>query len=83
MYERKGAEYITKLPAGKLSCKGIGRTAPAPASTVQTEGGVPVPLGKPTPTGVKDTTLLYNEYIVYDTAQILTKYLCQVNFVFQ
>ena len=83
MFGRKQAEYLSKLPAGKLSCKGLGRTAPDPAATIVTEGGVAVPLGTPKPTGVQDTSLLYNEFIVYDTSQILTKYLCQVNFVFQ
>ena len=82
MYERKQAEYLSKLPAGKLSCKGLGRTAPDPAATVS-KGGVAVPLGTPKPTGVQDTSLLYNEFIVYNTEQILTKYLVQVNFVFQ
>ena len=32
---------------------------------------------------VDDTKLLYNEYIVYDTKQICTKFLCQVRFVFE
>lgn len=32
---------------------------------------VEVPLGKPAPTKVSGTTLLYNEYIVYDVAQVI------------
>ena len=81
--ERKKAHYVEKLPAGKLSCKGLGRTAPDPAETVTTDSGAAVPLGAPKPTGVEDSSLLYNEYIVYDTAQISCKFLCQVKFVFE
>ena len=44
---------------------------------------VSVPLGKCAGTKVKDGSLLYNEYIVYDTAQISCKFLCQVKFVFE
>lgn len=32
--------------------------------------GTLVPLGKPAPTGVNNTSLLYNEFIVYDVAQV-------------
>ncbi len=34
---------------------------------------VQIPLGKPVATNVKDTTLLYNEFIVYDVAQVTLK----------
>ena len=83
MHERKKAEFIEKLPPGKLSVKGLGRTAPDPAAAVTTASGATVPLGEPKPTGVEDTSLLYNEYIVYDPAQIKFKYLCQVKFDFE
>ena len=33
-------------------------------------GDVKVPLGKPVPSKVSQTTLLYNEFIVYDIAQV-------------
>jgi poly [ADP-ribose] polymerase len=39
-----------------------------------------VPLGKPVPTGTSNTSLLYNEFIVYDVAQLLIKYLVVVEF---
>ena len=83
VYERTRAEFIERLPEGKLSCKGLGRTAPDPSATVTSASGAAVPLGKPKSTGVTDTKLLYNEYIVYDTAQIATKFLCQVKFVYE
>lgn len=34
-------------------------------------GDVKVPLGKPAATKVKGSSLLYNEYIVYDVAQVI------------
>ncbi|KAK6996034.1 Poly [ADP-ribose] polymerase 1, partial [Halocaridina rubra] len=69
-YERTNADYIEKLPKGMHSTKGIGRTHPDPAQTIKLEDGVEVPLGKGTASGVGRTSLLYNEYIVYDVAQI-------------
>uniref|UniRef100_A0A8C5PLH5 Poly [ADP-ribose] polymerase n=1 Tax=Leptobrachium leishanense TaxID=445787 RepID=A0A8C5PLH5_9ANUR len=78
MYELKNAAHITKLPKGKHSVKGVGRTSPDPAATVQLDG-VDVPLGK----GVVDktyTSLLYNEYIVYDIAQVHLKYMLKLKF---
>ena len=47
------------------------------------QNGTLVPMGKPVPSGVDDTSLLYNEYIVYDTNQILMRYLIQVKFEFK
>lgn len=79
MYELKAASHITKLPKGKHSVKGLGRTAPDPAATVQLDG-VDVPLGKGMSTNINDTSLMYNEYIVYDTAQVNLKYLLKLKF---
>ena len=69
-----------RLPPGKLSTKGIGRTFPG--STVTRPDGLKVPLGKPTTGTVVDqqTVLLYNEFIVYDVNQIKMKYLVRVKF---
>ncbi|XP_040286523.1 poly [ADP-ribose] polymerase 1 [Bufo bufo] len=79
MHELKAAAHIAKVPKGKHSVKGLGRTAPDPAATVQLEG-VDVPLGKGVSTNVPDTSLLYNEYIVYDIAQVNLKYLLKLKF---
>ncbi|XP_018423552.1 PREDICTED: poly [ADP-ribose] polymerase 1 [Nanorana parkeri] len=79
MCELKAASHITKLPKGKHSVKGLGRTAPDPAATVQLDG-VDVPLGKGVNTNISDTGLLYNEYIVYDIAQVNLKYLLKLKF---
>jgi len=83
MHELLQADHITKLPAGKHSCKGLGGTGPDPSSTKTLPDGVQVPLGKPIKTGVDKSSLLYNEYIVYDTAQISMKYLVQLDFQYK
>uniref|UniRef100_A0AAX7TFW2 Poly [ADP-ribose] polymerase n=1 Tax=Astatotilapia calliptera TaxID=8154 RepID=A0AAX7TFW2_ASTCA len=82
MHELKKASHITKLPKGKHSVKGLGRTAPDPNATV-TLNGVQVPLGKGVHTNIDDTSLLYNEYIVYDVAQVNLKYLLKIKFNYQ
>ncbi|CAB1340117.1 unnamed protein product [Coregonus sp. 'balchen'] len=82
MHELKTASHITKLPKGKHSVKGLGRNAPDPSATV-TLDGVQVPLGKGTNTNIDDTSLLYNEYIVYDVAQVNLKYLLKIKFNYQ
>ena len=73
------AECIRKLPKGKHSVKGIGMTEPDPASHVQTSEGYTVPMGKGVK-GDKYSSLLYNEYIVYDVAQVNLKYLVKFKF---
>ncbi|XP_061481007.1 poly [ADP-ribose] polymerase 1 [Rhineura floridana] len=79
MYEMKNASHITKLPKGKHSVKGLGKTAPDPSATVSLDG-VEVPLGNGISSGVSNTCLLYNEYIVYDIAQVNLKYLLKLKF---
>ena len=79
MYERTQADYITKLPTGYHSTKGVGRTSPDP-SKITTIDGATVPYGTPVKDDAKDTALLYNEYIVYDVAQINAKYLFELKF---
>merc|ERR1712079_463941 len=79
MYEATKAEYIEKLAPGFHSTKGLGKTAPD-AANVKTLDGAEVPVG----VGVKDTNLktdlLYNEFIVYDIAQVNAKYLFRMKF---
>lgn len=83
MYEKREAEFVTKLPRGKHSTKGIGRYMPDPSQIHVTEDIVEIPYGKAVDSGVKDSQLLYNEYIVYDTSQILMKYLIHVHFEYE
>ncbi len=54
------------------SVLGLGKTAPASSSRMVGDPEVSVPLGKCAGTKVKDGSLLYNEYIVYDEAQVWT-----------
>lgn len=82
MYERTQAEYVEKLPKGKHSTKGIGRTEPDPKCT-KTINGIEVPLGKGVTNDKVNSALLYNEYIVYDVAQVNVKYLVEVDFKYK
>uniref|UniRef100_A0A671LED4 Poly [ADP-ribose] polymerase n=1 Tax=Sinocyclocheilus anshuiensis TaxID=1608454 RepID=A0A671LED4_9TELE len=79
------ADYSAdQLPSGKHSTKGLGQTAPDPNNYVALDG-VTVPMGPSVKTGVGQKggyTLLYNEYIVYNPAQIQMKYLLRVQFNF-
>ncbi|XP_049724171.1 poly [ADP-ribose] polymerase 1 [Elephas maximus indicus] len=82
MYELKHASHISKLPKGKHSVKGLGKTTPDPSASI-TLDGVEVPLGTGISSGVNDTSLLYNEYIIYDIAQVNLKYLLKLKFNFK
>lgn len=83
MVEYKQAHYVTKLPADKHSTKGVGRTQPDPKQSHKRNDGVEIPLGK----GIEDpklqSSLLYNEYIVYDIAQVNCQYLFKMNFKYK
>ena len=61
----------------------MGKTTPDPTGNQVTDSGLLIPLGKGADSGVQKTNLLYNEYIVYDTAQVKQKYLVQVKFNFK
>lgn len=61
---------MDKPPKGKHSTKGLGKTVPESSEFVKWRDEVVVPHGKPVPSNVKNSELLYNEYIVYDTAQV-------------
>ncbi|KAL0845761.1 hypothetical protein Bca101_019007 [Brassica carinata] len=81
MNELLNSDYnADKLPPGKLSTKGVGRTAPNPSESKTLEDGVVVPLGKPVDHSSSKGSLLYNEYIVYNTEQINMRYVIQVKF---
>eukprot|EP00029_Vermamoeba_vermiformis_P007076 TRINITY_DN2952_c0_g1_i1.p1 TRINITY_DN2952_c0_g1~~TRINITY_DN2952_c0_g1_i1.p1 ORF type:complete len:941 (+),score=268.76 TRINITY_DN2952_c0_g1_i1:48-2870(+) len=84
MYELKKAKYMDKPPKGYDSTKGVGTTVPDESSTKIIDGEVVVPYGKCVKSeAVKKSELLYNEFIVYDTAQVKLKYLLQVEFTFK
>uniref|UniRef100_A0A1Y1KWX6 Poly [ADP-ribose] polymerase n=1 Tax=Photinus pyralis TaxID=7054 RepID=A0A1Y1KWX6_PHOPY len=84
MHELYNASYIEKLPKGKHSVKGVGRTEPDPKETIKLKDNTEVPLGKGIQMDLqKNTSLLYNEYIVYDVAQVNIKYLLKMKFNYQ
>ena len=82
--------------AKKDSCWGIGKTAPDPLFTRRLASGATVPLGTGGPNKYLEdnlerlkeaehtrmASLQYNEFIVYDTAQIEMKYVvvCDMDF---
>jgi len=80
MLELKQAKSIVTVPRGSHSVKGLGTTMPNPKDTIQWEKDIAVPLGKGVPSKVKDTTLLYNEYIIYSVEQVRIRYLVKVKF---
>lgn len=61
---------MDKPPAGKHSTKGLGKKVPEESEFVKWRDDVTVPCGKPVPSKVRASELMYNEYIVYNTAQV-------------
>lgn len=88
------AANVIQLPPGFHSVNGIGKTFPDSNAAVSKDGVI-IPVGQPriyntaaeyytkfgyaVPAPVMPT-LLYNEYIVYDEAQVNMKYLVKVKF---
>lgn len=61
---------MDKPPKGKHSTKGLGKKVPQDSEFAKWRGDVTVPCGKPVASKVKASELMYNEYIVYNTAQV-------------
>eukprot|EP01062_Namystynia_karyoxenos_P011791 TRINITY_DN14234_c0_g1_i1.p1 TRINITY_DN14234_c0_g1~~TRINITY_DN14234_c0_g1_i1.p1 ORF type:complete len:707 (+),score=245.90 TRINITY_DN14234_c0_g1_i1:106-2226(+) len=85
MHELYGAKKLDKAPGSTLSAKGMGKFAPTKFDhTPAHDHGTHWPLG---PMGdaplTSPSTLLYNEYIVYDVSQIRSRYLVKVQFHFK
>ncbi|PVD25807.1 hypothetical protein C0Q70_13469 [Pomacea canaliculata] len=80
MHELTTANFVTKLPKGKHSTKGVGMTKPDPALSYTTDDGVIIPLGPGIKGDIAHSSLLYNEYIVYDVAQVNIKYMLKTKF---
>ncbi|CAH8581086.1 unnamed protein product [Schistosoma intercalatum] len=68
------------LPPNYHSRKGIGSVTPDPSTFHTNKDGVVYPIGKPIDSNVANTTLCYNEYIVYHVSQVKQKYLVRVKF---
>lgn len=71
---------LCQAPSGFLSVKGVGKTVPDPADQYTHKDGVIIPYGQPKTSGRKDLTLNYNEYIVYDDAQVNIQYIVMAKF---
>ena len=74
-----------RLPPGLHSVKGLGQMAPAGETSLP--DGTRVPMGPTVATKVRPGdggafTLAYNEYIVYDPAQVRMRYLAKIKFDF-
>jgi predicted DNA-binding WGR domain protein len=81
MKERKAAFFETAIPnKTHQSTYGIGKNHPDPKGAFHEDSGCVIPMGKGVPSPQQDTTLLYNEFIVYDTAQVRPRYLLRLNF---
>ncbi|ALC45395.1 Parp, partial [Drosophila busckii] len=83
MMEFTAAKYVEKLPKDKHSCFGRGRTMPDPKESYIREDGVAIPLGKPITDAKLASSLLYNEFIVYDIAQVNVQYLFRLEFKYK
>ncbi|KAM8703187.1 hypothetical protein ACLKA7_007896 [Drosophila subpalustris] len=83
MMECTAAKYVTQLPKNKHSCCGRGRTMPDPKESVIRDDGVEIPLGKPITDDKLKSSLLYNEFIVYDIAQVNVQYLFRLEFKYK
>ena len=66
-----------------LDGRGRGAPDPAGARTLPGDGGLKVPMGKAKSSSVQNGSLLYNEFIVYDVAQVKMKYVvvCELDFL--
>jgi poly [ADP-ribose] polymerase len=81
MHELTAAnERIKKPPAGKHSVKGVGKSFPNDSQAHLRPDGVKIPLGNLETDNKMKSSLLYNEYIVYDVAQVNIQYLLKMKF---
>ena len=85
MYLKRQAEMITKLDSKFQSTKGEGQMEPDPTQNVVLEDGLIVPCGKLIKTGLtpQQTALLYPEFIVYSTDQLVIRYAIKIKFHFK
>lgn len=75
-----GDSNANHLPKGAHSVQGVGRNVPDQSTWITLDDGVVVPCGKMVESDVKDASLYYNEFIVYDVRQIRLRYLVQMKF---
>lgn len=85
MEEMTHADYDAnrvRKSAGKRSVKGLGRKVPDDAAAKELPKGCKVPSGSIVDADVDGLGLMYNEYIVYDTAQVKMRYALKMKFKF-
>ncbi|CAL1383211.1 unnamed protein product [Linum trigynum] len=80
VYELKKSKYMDKPPEGKHSTKGLGKKVPKESEFAKWKNDVTVPCGRPVDSNIKASELMYNEYIVYNTAQVKMQFLLKVRF---
>lgn len=81
IHELNQGMNLVQPPAGKQSVKGVGRTQPNLKYAHKRKDGVVIPLGKPYNEGQQAAvarSLMYNEYIVYNAAQVNLQYLVKL-----
>jgi len=77
---------IARPPKPYNSTKGLGGTAPDPTQSEIEAGSktkCSIPLGKCKSTGITDSELLYNEFVVYNEGQCMMRYLVMFDFKFK
>ncbi|KAK2950780.1 putative poly ADP-ribose polymerase 2 [Blattamonas nauphoetae] len=79
MFELTHSMYMEKAQPNTQSTYGMGRTIPDPSETKTMPDGVQVTIGKPAKRQMQ-TSLEYNEFIVYDVSQIKCRYLIKLRF---
>ncbi|KAJ3434832.1 poly (adp-ribose) polymerase [Anaeramoeba flamelloides] len=77
-WKKQQAHYVTKLPNNFHSTWGQGKITPD-ESTHEDFLGMKVPIGNMINAGL-NTVLRYDEFIVYDIAQIRTRFIIQMRF---
>lgn len=77
-YNLTHGQHITKLPSGLDSTWGLGMYTPDPNSTVMLND-IKVPSGSLIKSNVNNVYLNYDEFIVYNEAQVKLKYLIWVD----
>ncbi|KAI3982500.1 hypothetical protein MKX01_031239 [Papaver californicum] len=80
VYELKEALDMEKPPEGKNSTEGLGKKVPQKSEYVTWKNNVVVPCGKPVTSNATTSQLMYNEYSVYDPAQVKMQFLVKVRF---
>ena len=78
-YEKITSEYVTKLPDGCHSTRGIGKVIPDESTHVVVDDNIIVPNGKLIENKEVNAYLQYDEFIVYDMSQVKIRYLLLLN----